>query len=100
MVFLGLELSFPLQIHVDNVGALFLAKNYTGKRTRHIDAKYHFLRDYVEDGTIKIEFVRSESNMADIFTKNPSTESFNRNKNLLLANIGYQPDTDSGGVSK
>ena len=69
-------------------------------RTRHIDAKYHFLRDYVEDGTIKIHFVRSEKNLADIFTKNQTVPIFTANKNELLANIGFSPDTDSGGVSK
>ena len=72
LAFLGLKLDYPINIQVDNVGAIFLASNYTGKRTRHIDAKYHFLCDYVEDGTIKIHFVLSQENFADIFTKNQS----------------------------
>ena len=89
LVFLGQDLKFPIQIQVDNVGAIFLATNYTGKRTRHIDARYHFLRDYVEDGTIKIEFITSEENVSDIFTKNLPKETFEKHSNVLLQNIGY-----------
>ena len=33
---------------------------------------HHFIRDYVEYGTVKIQFVHSEENLADPFTKNLS----------------------------
>ena len=78
----------------------FFSTNYTGKRTHHIDAKYHFLPDYVEDGTIKIQFVSTDENIADIFTKSPTTELFKKNRTALLDNIGYRDDQVSGGVSK
>ena len=98
--FLGIFLTYPINVQVDNVGAIFLATNYTGKHTRHIDAKFHFIRDYVEDGTVKINFVKSEDNLADIFTKNPSTAIFSANTDALLDNIGFSADQDSGGVLK
>ena len=82
------------------MGAIFLATNYTGKRTRHIDAKYHFIRDYVEDGTVKIQFVKTEENLADIFTKNQATAIFKKSTDILLDNIGFQTDPVSGGVSE
>jgi hypothetical protein len=35
-----------------------------------VDIRYHFVREYVEEGFIRIIFVRSEENLADGFTKN------------------------------
>jgi hypothetical protein len=62
---------------VDNVGAIYLANNYsTSQRTKHIDIRAHFLREYIENGILKVEFIRSEDNDADILTKNTSEELF------------------------
>jgi hypothetical protein len=45
-------------VNVDNVGAIYLASNATtSQRMRHIDVRYHFVRDYVEDGVVQIVFV-------------------------------------------
>ena len=41
-------------------------------RTKHIDIKYHFIREFIVDGTVEIVFVTSENNDSDIFTKNVS----------------------------
>jgi hypothetical protein len=42
---------------VDNVGAIFMAENVTmSTRRRHVDVRYHFVREFVEDGFIKIIF--------------------------------------------
>jgi hypothetical protein len=70
---------FPIEVNVDNVGAIYLSKNAsTSNRTKHIDTRYHFFREYVEVGILKIKFVRSENNHADIFTKNTSVEIFKK----------------------
>ena len=55
---------------VDNQSAITLSKNPVHhNRTKHIDTRYHFVRQCVEDKKIEIEFVRSEDQLADIFTK-------------------------------
>jgi hypothetical protein len=55
----------------DNTGAIFLIKNQqVSQRTKHIDVKWHFLREHHEKGHFKVKFVRSEKNEADICTKN------------------------------
>jgi hypothetical protein len=41
----------------------------TGFHTQHVDTHYHFVREFIEDGFIKIEFVRSIENDSDLFTK-------------------------------
>jgi len=50
-----------------------MAENLTtSQRTKHVDIRYHFVREFVEDGFIRIIFVRTTENTADIFTKNVS----------------------------
>ena len=79
------------------MGAKFLAKNYTGKSTRHIDVRYNFIRDYVEEGIVKIEFVISVENLADIFTKNTNTDIFENHSSKLLSNLGYKKEQSMEG---
>jgi hypothetical protein len=63
---------------VDNVGAIFIGTNVTvSQRSKHIDVRYHFVREYVHEGFIRIIFVRTKDNDADIFTKNLSGELHN-----------------------
>ena len=38
-------------------------------KTKHIDIRYHFLRDHYEKGDIDIEYVSTDFQLADIFTK-------------------------------
>ena len=38
-------------------------------RTKHIDIRHHFLRDHVQKGEVKLEFVDTHDQLADIFTK-------------------------------
>ena len=56
---------------MDNIGAIYLSKNATtGNRTKHEDKRYHFVREYIKKVIVKIVFVRSEDNKADLMTKN------------------------------
>ncbi|KAJ1603456.1 hypothetical protein NDA14_006808 [Ustilago hordei] len=38
-------------------------------KLKHINTKYHFIRDNVQDGNVKIKYIGTEDNLADIFTK-------------------------------
>ena len=60
----------PLTISCDNQGAIALAKdNKFHVRTKHIDLRYHFIREAVEDGKIQVKYVLMDNNISDIFTK-------------------------------
>ena len=62
-------------IHVDNQGTINLAKNPVNhQRSKHIDIKYHFIRSEIQAGTVKLEYIPTEDNIADIFTK-PATKA-------------------------
>jgi hypothetical protein len=74
-----LQIDYPVIVRVDNVGAIFLANNKTtNERTKHVDIRHHFVREYIEDGIIKIVFVKSKDNDSDIFTKNLTGEGYER----------------------
>ena len=50
---LGIAVKLPIVVRVDNVGAIFMAENVsTSVRTRHVDTRYHFVREMIEDGFI------------------------------------------------
>tara|TARA_R110002050_G_scaffold1058_1_gene7329 strand:+ start:131 stop:4354 length:4224 start_codon:yes stop_codon:yes gene_type:complete len=55
----------------DNRAAIFLAKNPSSqsKRTKHIDVRFRFVCDAVERGILRVDWVASSDNLADILTK-------------------------------
>ena len=55
----------------DNEGALALVKNrQVEARTKHIDIRHHFMRDKWEEDMLRVGYIPSEENKADICTKN------------------------------
>ena len=84
---MGIDMKVPAVVKMDNTGAIFLANNHTsGQRTKHIDIRVHHVRGHITDGVLKIEFVKSEDNDADILTKNTTEETFikHADKNVKL----------------
>ncbi|GKB17423.1 retrovirus-related pol polyprotein from transposon TNT 1-94 [Tanacetum coccineum] len=46
-------------------------------RTKHIDVRYHFIKEHVENGTIELYFVKTDYQLADLFTKALLVDRFN-----------------------
>ncbi|XP_058008180.1 uncharacterized protein LOC131182852 [Hevea brasiliensis] len=66
-------------IRCDNTSAINLTKNpIQHSRSKHIEIRHHFIRDHVQNGDIKLEFVPTEQQLADIFTKPLNEENFCR----------------------
>ena len=66
-----------IPIKCDNTSAINLTRNpIQHSRTKHIDIRHHFLRDHVQKGDVSIEFVSTENQLADIFTKPLSEDRF------------------------
>ena len=67
----------PTNLYCDNKSAIAITHNPEHhSRSKHIDVKYHFLRDQQSNGTINISHISSESQLADIFTKPLSSNRF------------------------
>ena len=57
-------------VNCDNQGAIALTKdNKFHQRSKHIDIHYHYIREAVEDEQIKVSYIPTDQNPADIFTK-------------------------------
>jgi len=66
-------LNIPINILVimeDNIGAIKLGYNAEfHKRTKHIDIKYHYIRELVENNKIRILYINTKEQLADLLTK-------------------------------
>ena len=59
-----------MSINCDNQGAITLSKdNKFHVWTKHINIRYHFIHEAVEDRKIQVEYIPTDDNVADIFTK-------------------------------
>ena len=69
----------PINLFVDNKGAIDLTKNpIHHNRTKHIDIRFHFIRSKVESGVVIISHIPSGDNIAVHFIK--PTSKFNIGK--------------------
>jgi hypothetical protein len=74
---MGISVKLIIMVRADNIGAMFMPKNASSVvRTRHIDTRYHFIRDHVEDSFIKIIFVKTDDNDAEIFTNSFNKDTY------------------------
>ncbi|KAJ9542558.1 hypothetical protein OSB04_029064 [Centaurea solstitialis] len=74
-----------IPVYCDSSSAIQITANpVQHSRTKHIDIRYHFIKDHVEKGNIELFFVESERELADLFTK-----AFDEKRHYyLLSKIG------------
>ncbi|KMQ89047.1 retrovirus-related pol polyprotein from transposon tnt 1-94 [Lasius niger] len=81
---LGVNQTKPTKLYLDNVAAECLIKNSAfHKRTKHMDIKFHFTRDLVNQKKIELIHVVSTNQKADMLTKPLVKEKFLNNRNLI-----------------
>ena len=78
------EMSVPTTIYEDNQSTICMTKNNQSHgRSKHVDIKYHFVREQVERQTINIMYCKSEEMTADIFTKGLGINQFKKLRSKL-----------------
>ena len=61
----------------DNTSAIDISKNpVMHPKTKHIAIKYHFVRELVQDKEIRLEYINTKEQIADIFTKPLAKDTF------------------------
>ncbi|GJY72340.1 hypothetical protein Tco_0476043 [Tanacetum coccineum] len=75
----------PLYCDKKSVIAL-CCNNVQHSRAKHIDVRYHFIKDQMENGIVELYFVRTKYQLADIFTKPLPRERFN----FLIEKLGMR----------
>jgi hypothetical protein len=66
---IGTESGAP-ELLVDNQSAIALSKNPVfHERSKHIDVRYHYIRECIDEGRIIIDYTAIEEQLADILTK-------------------------------
>jgi hypothetical protein len=59
-----------VELRVDSKFALALAKNpIFHERSKHIRVRYHFIRGYLEEGSIRASYINTKDHLADLLTK-------------------------------
>jgi hypothetical protein len=63
-----IKVNLPIIIKTDNTGAIFIAENsFSSVGTRHVDTRYHFIREFIEDSFTKVEFIGLVERMNQVF---------------------------------
>ncbi|KAK2372692.1 putative mitochondrial protein [Trifolium repens] len=76
---LKIEVNKPLKLMIDNKSAINLAKNpVLHGRSKHIETKYHFLRNQVQNGVLEVVHCSTQKQLADVLTKAIKTDQFLR----------------------
>jgi hypothetical protein len=82
------------EVFENNTGALEMATVHRIRpRTKHINIKYHHFRSHVDDGSIHIQYVQSNDNVADMFTKGQPIALLQVHR---LAILGWDIDDEKG----
>ena len=85
---IGKSSEFPTKVFEDNQGAIKLAGNPgSSKRTRHIDIRFHFTREAIEEGVIELVYCNTTEMTADLLTKPIPRQQFEKLRQKLGMDI-------------
>ena len=97
-----LEVELPMVLEMDNAGTVDIVNSWSeGGRTQHVDRLNYFLHILKDQGLL-VTHIAGELNNADIFTKNVTSETFDRHVPLYVGHNKYVSIQGSSGevVSK
>ena len=85
---LGMKQEAGSVVYCDSQSAIHLTKNQMHhERTKHIDIRYHFLREKVAEGSVTVRKIATTENPADMLTKSLPLDKFRHCLNLIGARV-------------
>ena len=77
--YLKMKVNLSMLVLIDNNRAIEMLDMKTGKcRTKHVDTRYHWIREFIDDEIVLVKYVMSEDNISDICTKNLPVNLFKK----------------------
>jgi hypothetical protein len=100
-----LDQGYDLETHVkeDNKSTLLLMKNgklSSGKRTKHFDIRYYYVKDLIDRGVIKVSHCVSEDMVADFFTKPLQGKRFMHMRSIILNDTKLEDSVDTVTINE
>ena len=94
----------PTVIKEDNQGTISMARNpVSHSRTKHIDIKYHYVRETISNGYVTLEYCPTEHMIADLLTKPLARERFETLRSTMglkcLSSNTYTTESDKSSGS-
>ena len=85
---MGIDIQLSMQIMEDNQACIQIADNpISQRRTRHVDIRYHFVRDYINDGTVTLAYCATKDMLADIMTKIMPRAAFTKLRDKIIGDV-------------
>ena len=92
LISLGIDIGI-IHVHVDNQSAIAMAENESSsRRTKHIDVKFHFIKNLIQGKFVQLNYTPSAENTADIFTKALSKDVYLRHRNSIMSAFKIEED--------
>ena len=79
----------PIRFYQDNMSTIRMAESgaSASRRTRHINVRYFFIKERIDDGEIKLSYLPTKEMIADLMTKPIQGKLFVKLRNRLLGNV-------------
>jgi hypothetical protein len=85
-----LDREIPIRLMCDNQAAIKIANNYTDSaRTRHYAARHHFVRELIQDNQLKLEWVETTKQAADMLTKQLTEHKLRKWRDTFLCDLTH-----------
>ena len=88
LIYQGYDLG-PAVLYQDNMSTITLIKrgNPASEKTRHINIRYFFIKDRIEKGELKVEYMCTNDITADLLTKPLQEGQFLRLRDVMLGHV-------------
>ena len=87
--YLQMKVNLSMLVLIDNIGAIEMLDMKINKcKTKHVDTKYHWIREFIEDNFVNVKYMKSEDNVLDVCTKNLPAQLFKRHSEKLVSDAG------------
>ena len=85
-----MKVNLPMLVLFDNIRAIEMLDMKMGKcRMKHVDTRYHWITQFVDDEIVDVKYIKSENNVADICTKNLQPKLFEKHSSELISDVGF-----------